>query len=69
METLNNLRRIFAPTKEDLIYIENYQILYKSVLSEAMKREIDRHDMEWTDRTIAMWRLIDREIGNALENE
>ena len=46
MQTLNNLKRIFAPTKEDLIYIENYQILYKSVLSEAMKREIDRHDME-----------------------
>jgi len=69
MQTLNNLRRIFAPTKEDLIYIENYQIVYKSVLSEAMKREIDSYVMEWTDRNIAMWRLIDREIGNALENE
>ena len=69
MQTLNNLRRIFAPTKEDLIYIENYQIVYKGVLLEAIKRKIDRHVMEWTDRTMAMARLINKEIGNASENE
>ena len=39
MQTLNILKRIFTLTREDLIYIGNYQRLYKRVLREAKKRE------------------------------
>jgi hypothetical protein len=37
MQTLNNLKRTFTLTREDLIYIENYQRVYKRVLREAKK--------------------------------
>jgi hypothetical protein len=46
MQTLNNLKRTFTFTREDLIYIENYQIVYKRALREAKKRENDRHVIE-----------------------
>jgi len=37
MQTLNNLKRTFTLTREDLIDIENYQRIYKRVLREAKK--------------------------------
>jgi hypothetical protein len=37
MQTLNNLKRTFTLTREDLIYIENYQRMYKRILREAKK--------------------------------
>ena len=55
--------------REDRIYIENYQRIYKRVLKEAKKRDNDRHVIESVDRTKAMWRLINRKIGKALEIE
>jgi hypothetical protein len=54
--------------REDLIYIENYQRIYKRVLREAKKWENDTYVIESTDRTKAMWRLITREICKAPEN-
>jgi len=35
MQTLNNLKRTFTFTREDLIYKENYLRVYKRVLREA----------------------------------
>jgi len=69
MKTLNNLKRTFTLTREDLIYIENYQRIYKKVLREAKKRENDSYVIESTDRMKTMWRLINREIGKAPKNE
>jgi hypothetical protein len=37
LQTLNNLKRSFTLTREDLIYIENYQGMYKRVLREDKK--------------------------------
>jgi hypothetical protein len=37
MQTLNNLKRTFTLMREDLIYIDNYQTVYKRVLREAKK--------------------------------
>jgi len=54
---------------EDLIYIENYQRIYKRVLREAKKRENDRYVIQSMDRMKAIWRQINREIGKAPENE
>ena len=43
MQTLKNLKRTFTLTREDQIYIENYQRIYKRVLREAKKRENGRN--------------------------
>jgi len=37
MQTLNNLKRTFTLTCDDLIYIENYQMIYRRVLIAAKK--------------------------------
>ena len=68
MQTLN-LKRTFTLKREDLIYIENYQRMYKRLLREAKKGDDDRYVIESTDRMRATWRLIKREIGKASENK
>jgi len=56
--------------REDLIYIKNYQRMYKRILREAKKKkDNDRYVIESVDRTKALWQLIYREIGKAPENE
>ena len=69
METLNNLKSIFTRTREDLIYIKYYQRIYKRLWRKAKKWENNRYVKESTDRMRAIWRLINREIGKAPENE
>jgi len=69
METPNNLKITFTCTRGDLIYIKYYQRKYKSVLRKAKKRENNRYVIKSTDRTRAIWRLSNREIGKAPENE
>jgi len=53
---------------EALIYIANYQRIYKRVLREAKKRDNNRYMAESVDKPKAMWRLINREIGKTTEN-
>jgi hypothetical protein len=45
--------------------------MYKRVLSEAKKKKRDnnRYVIESTGKTKAMWKLINREIGKAPEND
>jgi len=69
LQSQNNLKRTFTLTREDLIYIENYQKVYRRVLMEAKKWENDRYVIGSMDRMKAIWRLINREIGKAPENE
>jgi len=58
MQTLNNPKRTFTLTR-----------VYKKVLREAKKRGNGRYVVESMDRMKAMWRLINREIGKAPEND
>jgi hypothetical protein len=69
LQTLNNLKRTVTLTDEALVYIAHYQRIYKRVLTEAKKRDNDRYIIESADRPKAMWRLINREIGKAPDNE
>jgi hypothetical protein len=55
LQTLNNMKRTFTLTRENLIYKENDKRVYKRVLREAKKRENDRYVIESTDRTRVMW--------------
>ena len=52
-----------------LIYKVNYQRIYKRVLKGVKKRDNDKYVTESADKPKAMWRLINREIGKATENE
>jgi hypothetical protein len=80
MQILNNLKRTFTLTREALIYIEKYQRIYNRVLKEAKKkrerererereRNNDRYGIESMDKTKTMWQLINRETGEAPEND
>ena len=69
MQTLNNLKRTFTVTREDLIYIENYQKVYKRVLRKVKNKKMIGTFLKSTERMKAMWRLINREIGKVPENE
>jgi hypothetical protein len=55
LQTLNNLKRTVTLTDEALVYIANYQRIYKRVLREAKKRDNDRYIIESADRPKAMW--------------
>jgi hypothetical protein len=55
---------------EALIYIANYQRIYKRVLREAKKkRDNNMYTAESADKPKAMWRQINRDIAKATENE
>jgi hypothetical protein len=70
MKVLNSLKRKFTLTKEAVDYIKIYQKIYKEVLREAKKKkDNDRYVMESTDKPKAMWKLINKEIGKAPEND
>jgi hypothetical protein len=62
MQTPNNLKRTFTLTREDLIYIQNYQRIYTRLLRETKKRDNDRYVIQSAERTKAMWRLINRKL-------
>jgi len=69
MRVLKNLKRVCTLRREDLIYIKEYQRIYKKILKEAKKRENDKFVIESKDRTKAMWQLINKEIGKTHEND
>jgi hypothetical protein len=69
LQTLNNLKRTVTLTDESFIYIANYQRIYKRMSREAKIRDNDRYIAESADKPKAMWQLINREIGKAMENE
>ena len=63
------MKRKFTLTREAVDYIKIYQKIYKGVLREAKKKDNDRYVMESTDKPKAMWKLINKEIGKAPEND
>jgi hypothetical protein len=69
MKMLNNLKRIFTLTSEELGYIKKYQCIYKRVLKEAKKRDSDRYVTEAANKTKAIWQLINRKIGKIQEDD
>ena len=54
MQAINDMKRIFTLTREDQMYKENYQKIYKRVLREAKKGENYRNVQEWKDRPKGM---------------
>ena len=69
---LNNLKRKFTLTRGDIEYIKKYSNMYKRVLQEEKKkreRDNDRYVTEASNKTKAMWQLINKKIGKTQEDD
>jgi hypothetical protein len=50
---------------ESLKYIQNYQTIYRKVTKEAKRREADRLILSAKIKKKALWKIINKEIGNS----
>jgi len=44
-------------------YIQNYQQIFRKVVTEAKKKEADRYVLSYKHKNKALWKLINRETG------
>jgi hypothetical protein len=49
---------------KSLKYIQNYQRIYRKVITEAKKREADRLILSATNKNKPLWKIINKEISN-----
>jgi hypothetical protein len=63
MKWLNSLKKRVTLNNETLRYIKKYNKIYKKVLKEAKQRDNDRYVTRASNKTKAMWQLINRKIG------
>jgi potassium voltage-gated channel Eag-related subfamily H protein 8 len=66
---LNGLQRKMDLTGEEQAYIHNYRIIYRRIIKEAKRRDNDRYIANAKNRTRAMWRIINKELGNNPKRE
>jgi hypothetical protein len=50
---------------ESLKYIRKYQLIFRKVVKEAKKKEVDRYVLS---KKKTMWKLINKESGNLQQN-
>ena len=50
-------------------YIKSYNKIYKKVLKEAKQRDNDRYVTRASNKTKAMWQLINKKIGRTKEDD
>jgi hypothetical protein len=50
---------------ESLEYIRNFQLIFKKVTKEAKRREAGRLILSAKNKNEALWKLINKEIGNS----
>jgi hypothetical protein len=66
LRLLNNIKRSINLSMESLEYVRNYQLIFKKVTKEAKRREADRLILSAKNKNKAVWKLINKEIGNSL---
>jgi hypothetical protein len=64
LRLLNNIKRSINLSMESLKYIRNYQLIFK-VTKEAKRREADRLILSAKNKNKALWKLLNKEIGNS----
>jgi len=71
MKILNNLKRKFTLTRKDLEYIKKYKKYVKEYYrkQKKKKRNKERKVTEATNKTKAMWQLINRKTGKTQEDD
>jgi hypothetical protein len=50
---------------ESLKYIHNYQLVFRKVIKEAKRREVDRLILSAKNKNKALWNIINTQIGNS----
>ena len=50
---------------KSLKYIQNYQKIYRKVITDAKKREADKIISSATDKNKMLWKLINKETSNS----
>jgi hypothetical protein len=66
---LNSLEKKIINTRENQAYISKYRMIFKRVIKEAKKRESDRYVANATNKTKAMWQVINKEAGKNPQNK
>jgi hypothetical protein len=58
-------------TGEEQAYVHNYRIIrvYRRIIKEAKRRDNDRYIVNAKNKTKAMWRIINKELGNNPKRE
>jgi len=69
MKILSSLKRNFTITSEDLEFIKQYKKIHQRVLQEAKKRDNDRYVTDSSNKSKAIWQLINREISMTQEDD
>ncbi|PNF20311.1 hypothetical protein B7P43_G13693 [Cryptotermes secundus] len=64
MRLLNTLKKNTNLSNDILEYINRYQKIYKSVITEAKRRENDRFMLRSHNKTKAIWQIINKETGS-----
>jgi hypothetical protein len=64
LRLLCNIKRSTNLPMESLKYIQNYQSIYMKVIKEENRREADRLIVSAKNKNKALWKIINKEIGN-----
>jgi hypothetical protein len=59
----NTLKKYITLSKGTKLYITKYNSIYKRVIKEARRRENDRFLSRATNKSKAMWKIINKELG------
>ena len=60
----NNIKRSMNLPMESLKYIQDYQLIFRKVIKEAKRRDANRHILLDKNKNKALWKIINKEIGN-----
>jgi hypothetical protein len=61
---LNRLKQTNSLSSKSLHYIKNYQTIYRKVIKEAKRMEVEKLVASAINKTKTMWKLINNEMGN-----
>jgi hypothetical protein len=66
---LNGLQRKMDLTEGEQAYIHRYRMIYRRTIKEAKRRDNDRYIVNAKNKTKAMWRIINKELGSTSKRE
>ena len=65
LRLLYNIKRTTNLSMESLKYIQNYQLIFRELVKEEKKKEIDRFVLSAKNKNKAKWKLINKESSNS----
>jgi hypothetical protein len=65
---LNRLKKTISLSNNSLHYIKKYQTIYRKVIKEAKRMEVEKMVASAINKPKTMWNLINNEMGNKKVN-